>query len=185
MQFTEELKIIEGLKTNLVEISESDASDIILLRNNPEFNRFLSSHTPISLDAQIEWIKKNRERKDNFYFKITDKQHVFKGTISLYGIENNSAEFGRFISMSSVASVEAEYLILKFAFDELNLNRVYCKTIEENQKVIQMHTRFGFKTIGIEKKESLNKPLIVQEMTREEFQQHDFRPILSLIEKIK
>jgi RimJ/RimL family protein N-acetyltransferase len=177
-------RTVAGIKINLVEITENDASEIITLRNNPDLNQFLSSQSLISLESQIEWIKHNKERTDNVYFKIVDKDNVFKGTISLYRIENDRAEFGRFISINSIAAVEGEYLILKFAFESMKLNKVYCKTIKESQKVIQMHTKLGFKTVGLENNEELNKLLVIQEISRSDFESYDFRPILSLIEKI-
>lgn len=175
---------IEGLKTNLIEVTEGDAADIIALRNNPEFNRFLSSQKPISVEEQIEWIRKNKERNDNFYFKITDKQGRFKGTVSLYRIANGEAEFGRFIATNPIAAAEAEYLILKFGFEELNLEKIYCNTIEENRKVIQMHSRFGFRTVGKKKNDALNCLLIVQEMTRDEFSKINHKSILLLLERL-
>ncbi|MCS7210752.1 MAG: GNAT family N-acetyltransferase, partial [Chloroherpetonaceae bacterium] len=103
------VRCIEGLKTNLVEVTEMDAEDIARLRSNPEINRFLSSQKPISVEEQVEWIRQNRKRGDNFYFKITDKQGAFKGTISLYNIKNHEAEFGRFIATNPINAVEAEF----------------------------------------------------------------------------
>lgn len=178
------LKKIEGLKVNLIEVSEYDAADIASFRSKPEINRFLSSQNPISEEEQAEWIRKNRQKNDNFYFKITNKSGDFKGTASLYNIKDGSAEFGRFISENPILAVEAEYLILKFAFENLHLKKVYCRTVEENVKVIQLHSRFGFKTTKIEDNQDIMRQLVVQEITEHDFLACNFKPILSLIEKI-
>jgi RimJ/RimL family protein N-acetyltransferase len=174
---------IQGEKTNLIEVSAMDAEPIIRLRNNPEINKYLSSSAPISLTEQQAWIKNNAEKKDNIYFKITDKDGQFKGTVSIYNINGDEGEFGRFICINSVNAIEAEYMILKYAFEERKLKRLYSKSIEENKKVWNMNLRFGFKNIGIECHNKLAKNQIVQSIKLDEYKKTDYQSLLSLISK--
>jgi RimJ/RimL family protein N-acetyltransferase len=174
---------IQGIKTNLIEVTEMDADEIIALRAQPQINRYLSSSKPITLQQQVEWIIENQKKGNSLYFKITDKHNHFKGTISLYHINKVSAEFGRFISISSLHALEAQYLLLKYAFDEKKIDCVHCKTIEENRKVWNMHSRYGFQTISVEEHQEPGKKLVVQELLAKDFHTFDYNPIFSLIEK--
>jgi UDP-4-amino-4,6-dideoxy-N-acetyl-beta-L-altrosamine N-acetyltransferase len=174
---------IKGKKTNLIEVSELDAELIIALRNNPDINKYLSSSKPISLTEQQAWIRNNAEKKDNIYFKITDSSEQFKGTVSLYNIKGNEGEFGRFICINSLNAIEAEYMTLKYAFEERKMKKLYSKSIEENKKAWNMHFRFGFKNVSTEYHEQLRKNQIVQAITIDDYKQTDYQPLLSLIDK--
>ena len=172
---------VEGIKTRLIEIDEYDSADIIAFRNNPSLNKYLSSSSEITLDMQTNWIKKNAEQMDNVYFKITDLQNCFFGTIALYNISNGKAEFGRYICTNSILAIESEYLLLKFGFSDLKLNLIYCKTVSENKKVSNQHKKLGFETIGIEMNNQLKKELNVQQLTKDNFFKFDYGFIMELI----
>ncbi len=178
------MTFVKGSKTNLVEISENDADVIIELRNSPSINKFLSSSKKIETQEQIAWIRNNKAKADNFYFKITDLKNNFFGTISIYNITDNQGEFGRFISTSPLHAVEAQYLIIKFGFETLNLNRIYCHTVIDNKSVWNQHYKFGFVdnenfvfdgNLGVQFK--------IQEISREAYTNFDYGPILKLISR--
>lgn len=61
---------VEGIKTRLIEIDEYDSADIIALRNNPSLNKYLSSTNEITLDMQINWIKKTLSKRIMFILKL-------------------------------------------------------------------------------------------------------------------
>ncbi|MCX6248472.1 MAG: GNAT family N-acetyltransferase [Bacteroidetes bacterium] len=174
---------IRGKHTALIKVQESDAADIINLRNRPEINRFLSSQKEIALDEQIAWIRQNTTKNDGIYFKIVNNNNELKGTVSLYDVDNYKAEFGRYICTNSLNAIEAEYLILKYAFEVVKLGRISCHVVEENTKVCAMHLRFGFTTLGTEFSKTLGRNFVVQEMDRNSFLKTDFTTILSLINK--
>lgn len=178
------MNFVKGIKTNLVEVSEVDSKSIIELRNNPSINRFLSSSKEITIEQQVEWIKRNRLASDSYYFKITDSAGNFFGTISLYSLESNQAEFGRFISKNPIHAVEAEYLIIRFGFEILNLKRIYCRTVIENKTVWNQHYKFGFKDVQdvvLDQKSGFS--LKVQEITKEIYLNFDYSSILRLISR--
>lgn len=180
------MTIVKGIKAKLIEVSEIDANDIITIRNNSVNNKFLSSSREISEDEQKSWIQSNRKRKDNYYFKITNFTDSFFGTISIYNIKNGEGEFGRFISMNPLLAVEAEYLIMKFGFEELSLNKIYCKTILENKSVWNQHYKFGFVDEGDPIfDESLKAYLKIQYISKDIFLCFDYRKILGLISRFK
>lgn len=172
-----------GKHTILKSVSIEDAADICALRNKPSNNKYLSSSNPITLEQQEAWIKKYLLEPDGVYFLITDNFLSPVGTISLYNQVNGCAEFGRYICENPLQAIEAEFLLLKYAFEELNLNTIYCKTVRENQKVWKQHSRFGFIEKGLETDTRINKEVVIQSINKEQFQSFDYSQITKLLNR--
>ena len=109
---------IDGICTKLEEMSLKHVNDIVALRNDSKYNKYLFQ-TKLTAENQIKWIENNKLKGDNFNFVILDKNDAFKGTISIYDIQKNRGEFGRFIATNPINAVESELLLLKFSFDIL------------------------------------------------------------------
>jgi RimJ/RimL family protein N-acetyltransferase len=172
---------IKGIKTLLTEVTINDAETICNLRNDEKINKYLSSSEVISVIFQQQWIVNNQAKKDGHYFKIIDLySNECCGTISIYNVSESKAEFGRYISTKSLQAIEAEYLILKFGFGSLKLNKIYCLTAIDNIKLWKQHYKFGFTDAGEELLKSKNILLKVQELTFDKFICTDY----SFIEKI-
>lgn len=67
--------------------------------------------------------------------------------------ENNNLEFGYYLVDSSYNNsglgIIMEYAILNHAFYELMVHKVFCRTLTRNEKVVNLHSYFGFITEGI------------------------------------
>jgi len=171
----------------LTEITESDAPDIVKLRNDPGSNKFLFQKE-LTVEEQLNWIKINKDRTDNKNFKVTNNAHEFKGTISIYNIDNKRGEFGRYIVTNPVNAIEAEYLLLVICFDQLGLNSVYCQTNTENQTVWRQHSKLGFRDkstmdVFVGSNSNVLVKAVVQEITADEFKAFNYEKVLSLIKK--
>jgi len=176
---------ILGKVCQLTPIVLSDAEFICMLRNNPQNNRFLSSTDYITVDMQKKWLEKNSKTGD-YYFKIYNiVKNVDVGTISLYNIHDNSAEFGRYICNDSICAIESVLLLLRFGFAKLGLNTIYCLTAVDNQKVWKQHIRFGFIDCGKEYLEQRGLELIKQIITRDIFVNYDYSRINNIIQNLK
>ncbi len=176
---------IAGIKTILTELTEEDAADVIKLRNDPANNRFLFQK-PITVEQQVEWIKNNKNSDKAKNFKVTDINKEFKGTISIYNIENGRGEFGRYIVTNPVNAIEAEYLLLRVCFEQLKLNAVYCQTNLLNKAVWGQHLKMGFKQTGTKEvivgtAGEVSVTAVVQEITAEEYRNFNYEKIIKLI----
>lgn len=176
---------IRGIKTILTEVSESDAEDILKLRNNPANNKFLFQK-PITTEEQVDWIKKNKDINSARNYKVSNINNEFKGTISIYNIADHRGEFGRYIVTNPVNAIEAEYLLLKMCFEYLGLNAVYCQTNFENKAVWGQHIKLGFHEVGIKEVNvgsyaAVTVKAVVQEITAEEFKAFNYDKIIKLI----
>lgn len=175
---------IEGLLTKLIEVAEIDAPAICRLRNNPANNKFLSSSDIITIEEQVAWIRSNKSQNDGVYFKIIEKKtNEIIGTISLYNVSKSECEFGRYICEKTIQAIEAEYLILKFGFEIMNLKRIFCRTAEKNHLVWRQHIKFGFRNIGTELLIEKDMLLMVQEIKKNDFDNFNYSPILTLLQK--
>jgi len=177
--------VIRGIKTVLTEISAADAEDIVNLRNDPANNKFLFQK-PISIDEQLTWIKKNKGLEEAKNFKITNIDNEFKGTISIYNIEDGRGEFGRYIVTNPVNAIEAEYLLLKICFEQLGMNAVYCQTNTDNKAVWGQHVKLGFRELGTKEvsvgsNADVMVKALIQEITADQFKQFNYDKIIKLI----
>ena len=176
---------IAGIKTDLLPVDEADAADMVALRNDPANNRFLYQE-PLTVENQLAWIRKNKDREDAYNFKVVNKEGQFKGTISVYNIRDGAGEFGRYIVINPIHAIEAEYLLIKLCFENLGFKKVYCQTNMENKNVWNQHLKLGFKTTEIKEVpvgSGMNTIVAanIQEITREEFEAFDYSKILRLI----
>lgn len=173
---------IEGYTCVLKEIGLSDSQDICNIRNDTTIRKFLSNTSDISIQDQEDWIKRNIELNNGYYFKINDiHSKRFLGTISIYNVDKDSAEFGRYICINPIHALEAEFLLITFAFETMKLRRIYCRTADENKSVWKQHLKFGFKDIGYEYFEPKDMNLKVQELTYKNFLEFDYTQILNLV----
>jgi UDP-4-amino-4,6-dideoxy-N-acetyl-beta-L-altrosamine N-acetyltransferase len=72
------------------------------------------------------------------------------GTANLYNIGLRSAywSFDIVEGHGGGAGSRVECAIINYVFDDLGLPTLYCEVLASNQKVIEMHRRFGFRVLG-------------------------------------
>jgi len=67
--------------------------------------------------------------------------------------KNNNLEFGYYLTeqefINSGLGIVMEYSLLNHAFYDLKVNKVFCRTLSSNEKVVSLHMNFGFETEGI------------------------------------
>lgn len=138
--------MIDGFLYRLREVNLSDARFIVNLRNNEDLNRYINT-TSDSLELQQVWLKDYFKRSNDYYFIVENINSLEReGLISLYDINiiNNEGEWGRWIiKPGSISSIESAFLIYKFGFEHMKLQRIYCRTIAENSNVINFHDGYG------------------------------------------
>lgn len=135
---------IKGLFVEIREVEIEDASFTLDLRTDPQLSKFIFK-TENNLTKQEKWIEKQKILKNDYYFIISDHQEKNKiGTISIYDIENNHGEIGRWLSRgNSIQNIDSIILAYDFAFQELNLDYVDSFTNKENINIVNFHKNFG------------------------------------------
>ena len=151
-------KIITGKNISLRLVNIEDAEFIVNLRTKK--GAFLSTTSP-DISKQKEWLLLYKEReklKEEFYFIIENKIKNKIGTIRLYTINHNNKTFtfGSFIvdkeckNTHNLSALEAMFLIMNFAFEELLMKDCFFECRKDNAKANNFYTRFGSKIFGEE-----------------------------------
>ena len=137
---------MEGHAFRLRPVEMADAAFILELRTDPHRNRYIHRGA-IDLDGQRTWLEQYFERPGDYYFIIDN--HATgepEGTVGIYDLDlaDRSAEWGRWIVRAgSLAALESAGLIYSVAFDLLELEAVYCRTILENKSALAFQDAFG------------------------------------------
>lgn len=95
------------------------------------------------------FIKGTKSDKSNYHFAIINDQDEYLGTISIKDIDLGAKKGEYAIVLRKCAhgkgvSKFATHQILKFAFEELNLERVYLNVASDNKKAIGFYEKYGF-----------------------------------------
>jgi len=154
-------QFLEGKYTHLRPLLVSDITDdYIGWLNDSEVCRYNSHHVfPYDKYKAEEYIKNISLSKDILVLAIIDKKkekHI--GNVSLQNIDllNRSAEFAILIGDKTYwgkgISKEVSLLIIKHGFVELNLNRIYCGTSENNVGMIKLAKALNMKKEGVRRK---------------------------------
>lgn len=159
---------ISGRYVELRSATEEDAEFTLALRQDPVLGAFFPK-LDITVEQQKQWIKKQETVPDSYFFCVWDKEGNRVGTISIYDIAGDVAESGR-IAMRGNAfqSMEAQFLLFQFAFDELKLRNIVGYIFVENKRALRFIQQFGAE-LGKVKKD--NSEHTVQEVftSREAF----------------
>lgn len=138
---------VEGLTYRLRPISLEDAELILKIRlEDEEYTKYINE-VPNDVELEKEWLKKYFQREGDYFFAIESRfTGEVEGLIALYDEIDGKAEWGRWtVIKGSMSSVESVYLIYKFAFNQLKLEEVYCRTVKDNESVVSFHSSTGLK----------------------------------------
>ncbi|MBO8139736.1 MAG: GNAT family N-acetyltransferase [Thermosipho sp. (in: Bacteria)] len=147
-----------GEKVLLRPIEVEDAKRFVELINDEEVRQYLALVFPINKYMEENWLKNDANNFNTVTLGIEVKdKNLLVGSTGLNNIDwiNRQAEFGIGIFDKNYwnkgLGTEATKLVLKYAFEYLNLNRVYLKTYEYNKRAIRVYEKCGFLLEGKER----------------------------------
>lgn len=136
-------KVISGNLVDLKAVEIKDAQFTLAIRQDPQITKYLP-RIDITLDQQIQWIKKQREEENGYFFVVWDKQGNRLGTIGIYDINGNMGEGGRLaLYGDSFQKIEAGLLMSEFEFEVLHLDYVIGWVEADNISAIRWNKWFG------------------------------------------
>ncbi|WPL17713.1 Spermidine N(1)-acetyltransferase [Thiorhodovibrio winogradskyi] len=123
--------------------------------NDPEVYLKIGSQVPISRTAQQKWFERLDQSSDKIVLAICLKEgDVHVGNVSLDSIEprHRTARLSIFLGESQQrghsVGTRAIKLLSDYAFNFLNLNRIWCKATAGDDRVSQFYEKLGFKIEG-------------------------------------
>jgi diamine N-acetyltransferase len=138
----------------LRKICKKDAEYMLEWMSDPDLTRnFRFNAQNVSIESVIDFIDSAAIDSTNLHYAIADDEDEYLGTISLKGINHTdkNAEYAIALRKKAIGTgiaSEATRLILKIAFSELKLNKVYLNVLSENSRAIRFYEKFGFEYEG-------------------------------------
>lgn len=139
----------------LRELELKDAEEMLAWMHDNEVIGLLPTHfNEMSLEdckAFIESSKKNKVH--NIHFAVVNEADEYLGTISLKNIDylNQNAEYAVVLGKKAIGkgvAKQATLETLKYAFEDLQLERVYLCVFRDNVRARKFYDKFGFKYEG-------------------------------------
>jgi UDP-4-amino-4,6-dideoxy-N-acetyl-beta-L-altrosamine N-acetyltransferase len=116
-------------------------------RNREDTKFFFAGHPfPINYEKELQWLETViYQNHPHTYFGIEHEGNLV-GLISLRDIDliHGKAEFAIFVVGVRGVGREATNLLLRFAFYDLGLQRVWLKVMENNKTAINLYKKCGF-----------------------------------------
>lgn len=139
-------------------LEDSDIAGMLEWMHDPNVNCFFRFNaeemTAEKVSAFIKQANDEIEQKISYNFAISNENDEYLGTISLKNVDWSSRVAEYAISMRTSAqgkgiATNATNEILRYAFEELGLNRVFLNVLYENEKAIRLYEKCGFRYEGI------------------------------------
>ena len=146
--------MIYGQKTRLRRIEREDIPTFVRWFNAPEVREFLIMNRPISKAEEEQWFERQLGKENQEIFAIETADGVHIGNIGLHDISwvHRHAELGIVIGEKEYwgqgYGSDAIRTLLRFAFQEMNLHRVYLRVYEDNARGIRAYEKCGFQHEG-------------------------------------
>jgi RimJ/RimL family protein N-acetyltransferase len=142
----------------LLEEDDLTTDHVMAMLNDPEVNQFLARSLPVSKSDERNWISSvNSSQSEVVYgiFVNENEKEILIGTCGIHKIDwiSRKAEAGiaifhkKYWEQRIGTSVVRD--MLDFAFNTLNLERIYTSALSFNVRSIAMQKRIGFKEEGI------------------------------------
>jgi RimJ/RimL family protein N-acetyltransferase len=146
--------MIRGAKTRLRALEHDDLPHFVHWINDPEVRRFMAIRYPLSMTEEEKWWEGFVERQDDYIFAIESEDGTYIGNIGLHDLEreNRKALLGIIIGDKGYwgqgYGTDAILTMLRWAFDYLNLTRVYLTVYAYNERAIRCYQKCGFRHEG-------------------------------------
>lgn len=130
-------------------LEEKDAPLMLEWMHDSEINRnFQADFASATMESVLDFIR-NSFHEENKNFAFVDEKDEYLGTISLKNIslKNANAEYAivtRKKAQGTGAAMQATQELLRYAFEELKLHKVYLNVLEENVRAQKLYEKCGF-----------------------------------------
>jgi len=178
--------MIVGERVRLHPVKRDDLPRFVEWFSDPDVRRYLDMYLPFSLAEEERWFERLVERMERqeivmLTIKTCDGAHI--GNISLFDInwKDRHAELGITIGdkdyWSQGYGSDAIRAMLRLAFDEMNLHRVFLRVHADNLRGISCYDGVGFEREGTLResvfREGVYHDAHVMSILRSEFDSND------------
>lgn len=140
-------------------LKKEDLPYRVNLLNNEGISPYLNTSEKFTIDKTVAWfesIKDNSLRKD-FVF-LLEGEKVGMGGLTNISLQNRNCELYMYMDPKSQGKglgYNSCYQLCNFAFNQLNLNKVFLYTFSENYRANSLYEKVGFKLEGVLREHTL------------------------------
>jgi len=149
--------MIKGSYVGLRAIEDSDLSQLLIWRNDPNLRRFFREYRELNSTQQLDWFNNivNNDKSTRMFSIVDLHSNKLLGACGLCYIDwiNRSADFSLYIGdkdfyIDSKYAPDASKLLINYGFDELCLNRLWSEIYSFDFKKHDFLIEIGFKKEG-------------------------------------
>lgn len=153
MNFKTFHRSLAGRIVDLVPLDRTHTPDVVQLRNSPHVRQFFDEKDLTTVESQNAFFEKYSGWPDDLYWAVVSKSGKVIGTNRINAIDGESGCKGSLIIDQNEArlgpyALEAELLLLNFAFNVLGVKRIKTIVRPDNIKMIGLNTKLGFRLVG-------------------------------------
>lgn len=176
--------ILKGKKVTLRAVEESDLELLQFMINDPEIERMtVKGNFPVSKYEQRKWFEAyGKSTSDLLRLIIETEKDGAVGMVTLGDFDwvnrvahRSDIKMKTSIVTESGVALDALNTLLRYAFDELNLNRVEGRVIDYNEESIALQKLVGFEFEGVQRqavyKNGSYHDVFLLSMLREDFRE--------------
>jgi len=136
-------------------MEKKDIIGILSWMKDPEVNQFFQfDANSVNEDTVTRFVENAQNKENNLHLAIVNEEDEYLGTVSLKEIDyiNSRAEYAislRKEAQGTGAALFATDEILKIAFNELGLNKVYLYVLSDNIRANKFSFKIFFKFLII------------------------------------
>jgi RimJ/RimL family protein N-acetyltransferase len=145
---------IRGAKVTLRAIVRADLDKLRDFVNDPEVMRFSNVYRPISDVEQSAWFESVIKNPHAVWFAVEDSTSKLLGTCCLVDIDwvarhaELRVRIGEKDAWGNGVGTETCALLVRHAFDALNLERVWLRVLDSNPRAQHVYEKLGFVVEG-------------------------------------
>ena len=133
----------------LRKLAHKDIPLMLEWMRDPDINRFFQFNAGAATEDTVKAFVEQSFSEAARHYACADEADEYLGTVSLKGIDakHRHAEYAtsfRKSAMGSGAAAFATQEILRIAFDELGLERVFLNVMSSNPRAIRFYEKMGF-----------------------------------------
>ncbi len=142
---------IYGKQVYLRPITGDDTDNIIKWRNSEAVRPYFIYQKPFTKEGHENWLKTMIESGKGYQFivcEIEDDRPIGSTYLRDYDREHNKIEYGMFLGADQLKGkgigTEIAALTLQFAFEQLDVHKVFCRIFSDNVLSVRSCCRAGF-----------------------------------------
>jgi len=147
--------MISGKKVSLRAIEREDLKTLLAWRNKPEFRRYFREHRELNWEQQLSWYENIVLLDNNVRMFAIDQENKLIGACGLCYINwvDRNADLSIYIGINDIyiddlLAIDASKILINYAFDELNLHRLWTEIYDFDLYKVRMFEALGFNLDG-------------------------------------